>query len=206
MRRAWVAVALAPWVLACGGPSSATVPSLDAAAESYVRLVLALGERDRDSLDAYHGPREWRADALYGARDAPGSAGVGGFARGKARVLRRGRRGPAPVSSICQLRAVVARVDVVRGRRSPFAEEARALFGLDVPPGEHGAAAASVREAIDRLLPGAGDLSARYAAFDRRFLIAPDRLPARDRWLPGGDPLAHIRLPPAERVEVEDPS
>ena len=28
-----------------------------------MRLVLALGERDADSLDAYHGPPEWQADA-----------------------------------------------------------------------------------------------------------------------------------------------
>src|SRR6185295_15253944 len=62
--RAASVAALALLALACGGrPSSATASALDAAAESYVRLVLALGERDAGSLDAYHGPPEWRADA-----------------------------------------------------------------------------------------------------------------------------------------------
>ena len=29
-------------------------------AERYVRLVLAVGEHDRDYVDAYYGPAEWR--------------------------------------------------------------------------------------------------------------------------------------------------
>src|SRR6476660_10357898 len=37
-------------------------PSLDEAARSYVRLALALGDRDPDSLDSYHGPPAWPAE------------------------------------------------------------------------------------------------------------------------------------------------
>jgi len=49
---------------ACGPTSRDDAgPSLDAAARSYVGLVLALGERDADSLDAYHGPAAWQAEA-----------------------------------------------------------------------------------------------------------------------------------------------
>ena len=33
---------------------------LDALAERYVRLVLALGHHDPDFVDAYYGPPEWR--------------------------------------------------------------------------------------------------------------------------------------------------
>ena len=83
-----------------------------------------------------------------------------------------------------QTRAIVSRIDIVRGARPSFAEEARTLFGL----GQDGwtGSAAHAREAgwmqvyaeLERLLPGAGDLSARYAAFDGRFLIPPDRLAA----------------------------
>ena len=107
---------------------------------------------------------------------------------------------------IRQLGAIVARVDVVRGARLPFDEEARLLFGLDVPAVEHGPAAAAVREAIDRLLPGPGDLAARYAAYNRTHLIAPDRLPAvLARAIEGcrAATRAHLALPPSERVDVE---
>ena len=31
-------------------------------AESYVKLVLAVGKHDGDSVDAYYGPTEWKAE------------------------------------------------------------------------------------------------------------------------------------------------
>ena len=206
MRRAWFG-ALALWTLACGGDGSRRSASpLDAAAESYVRLVLALGERDADSLDAYHGPPEWQADARTAHATLPEVRASAAALAGQL---------VSPVSGddevrrqflIRQLRAVAARIDVVRGARLPFAEEARLLFGLDVPAVEHGAAAAAAREAIDRLLPGQGDLAARYAAYDRKFLIAPDRLPAvLGRAIEGCRTAtrAYLALPPSERVDVE---
>src|SRR5207237_8573202 len=57
-------LSLAVAAAACA-PSSRdhAAASLDAAARSYVGLVLALGERDADSLDSYHGPAAWQADA-----------------------------------------------------------------------------------------------------------------------------------------------
>ena len=40
---------------------------MNALAERYVRLVLALGQHDPDYVDAYYGPAEWRTEA----RDTP---------------------------------------------------------------------------------------------------------------------------------------
>jgi len=37
--------------------------SMDALAERYVKLVLALGQHDADYVDAYYGPPQWQADA-----------------------------------------------------------------------------------------------------------------------------------------------
>src|SRR5882724_10027514 len=54
------AVALGVSVAACRQDA---VRRLDAEAEAYVRLVLALGERDPDTLDFYAGPPEWTAEA-----------------------------------------------------------------------------------------------------------------------------------------------
>jgi len=65
---------------------------------------------------------------------------------------------------------------------------------------------AGVRSELERLVPGRGELAARYAAFDRRFLIPPDRLPAvfsRAIDACRAATRAHVRLPPAERVDVE---
>src|SRR5687768_18094289 len=37
--------------------------SMDRAAESYVKLVLAMGQHDPDYVDAFYGPPEWRKQA-----------------------------------------------------------------------------------------------------------------------------------------------
>ena len=36
---------------------------MNALAERYVRLVLALGQHDPDYVDAYYGPAAWRTEA-----------------------------------------------------------------------------------------------------------------------------------------------
>jgi hypothetical protein len=210
-----VLLVLAACVSACGG----AVPparALDAAAESYVRLVLALAERDADSLDIYYGPPAWEEDArarrpsLDDTRSAAATlsesvAAIAG-ASGDDEIRR--------TFLIRQLRAVVTRIDIVRGARPPFVEEARTLFGLEAlepqgrregQEGREGQERA-VRSELERLLPGGGDLTKRFAAFDRRFLIAPDRLPAVfARAIEGCRAVtrAHITLPPAERLDVE---
>src|SRR5436305_12779912 len=46
--------------LACA-TSSYDPQAMNHAAESYVKLVLAMGEHDADYVDAYYGPPEWRA-------------------------------------------------------------------------------------------------------------------------------------------------
>ncbi len=202
-----IAVALAVLPLACGGRSSTTTASaLDAAAESYVRLVLALGERDADSLDTYHGPAQWQTDARARFATLPD---IQAAAASLAERLASSHGGGDDVRRqflIRQVRAVGARIDIVRGARPRFADEARALFGLDVSAGEHAAEAAAVRAAIDRLLPGHGDLSARYASFDRTFLIPPDRLGSvLSRAIEGcrAATRSHVSLPPDERVDVQ---
>lgn len=203
---------LAAWLSACGGraPGARTpAVAIDAAAESYVRLVLALGERDADSLDIYYGPPAWEQDArarrpsLEDTRSAAAtlsaSVAVMAGASGDDEIRR--------TFLIRQLRAVVTRIDILRGARPSFAEEARGLFGLEGRDRQEGREdGQEVRAQLERLLPGHGELAARYAAFDRRFLIAPDRLSAvLSRAIEGCRAVtrAHLTLPPDERIDVE---
>jgi len=104
---------------------------------------------------------------------------------------------------------------LLQGARPSFADETLALFGLEA--GDAAAAAAGAGEhparpsidaariELDRLLPGRGDLAARYAAFDRQFLVRDDRLPAvLSRAIAGcrAATRAHLDLPAGERVNV----
>jgi len=193
-------------------------PSIDEAARSYVRLALALGDRDTDSLDSYHGPPAWeaavqrehltlaeirrRAVALANALRAERGAATGDAATRRAFLT-------------AQLSAISSRIDILQGARPSFADETLALFGLEA--GDAAAAAAgagehparqsidAARVELDRLLPGRGDLAARYAAFDRQFLVRNDRLPAvLSRAIAGcrAATRAHLDLPAGERVNV----
>jgi hypothetical protein len=200
-------------------PADSDRAGLDAASRAYVRLALALGERDTDSLDSYHGPPAWqaeaRADRATLARiraDAVALADSLSSPRADTRNVDEPRR----AFLIRQLEAVAARVAVLQGERPSFDEEARRLFALDphdaplpsgavdddgreVDPG-------AVRAELDRLVPGHGDLAARYAAFDRQFLVPPDHLPAvLGRAIDGcrAATQAHVTLPEGERVRVE---
>jgi hypothetical protein len=56
---------------ACAGgappPAAPSAGGLDAAAETYVKLVLAVGRHDRNYVDAFYGPLEWKTEADAGA-------------------------------------------------------------------------------------------------------------------------------------------
>lgn len=199
--------------LACSRRARHASQSIDAAAESYVRIVLALAERDEDSLDSYHGPRSWQDDArarhatiesvrsdASGLREALSARGAGD---GRDDEIRR-------AFLIRQLDAVVARIDILQGKRPAFAAEARALFGLSVDDRAHAAAdgspsVAAVRAELNRLLPGRGELAARYAAFDARYRVARVLLPqfvSRALAACRSATAAHVPLPDGERIEI----
>ncbi len=208
MLRAIVLIAGLFALTGCGRPGSATQsPDLAAAAESYVRLVLALGDRDSDSLDSYHGPPAWMADAR--ARHAT-LADVQRDARALADSLasttfQKKDDEVRQAFLIRQLRAVVVRIDILGGARPAFAEEARRLFGLETTTSASAIDAPTIRAAVDRELPGKGSTTERLFAFERRFLIPGDRLPAvMARAIEGcrAATATHIPLPPGERVDV----
>jgi hypothetical protein len=200
-------LAIAVGLSACRGSPTA---ALDAAAEFYVRAALALGERDADSLDIYYGPGAWRADARarHLPLDAIRAATVPFIASLDERPFDNADADARRLFLLRQTRAMVSRIDIVRGARPSFSEEARTLFGLDGwsrldwQEGLDG----QERAELERLLPGPGDLSARYAAFDRRFLIPRDRLPAvLSRAIEGcrAATREHVTLPAGEGVDVE---
>jgi hypothetical protein len=212
-KRVCLSLAIAVCLSACRGSPTA---SLDAAAEFYVRAALALGERDTDSLDIYYGPGAWQADAR--ARHLPldgiRAATVPFIASLEERPFDNAEAEARRLYLLRQTRAIVSRLDIVRGARPSFSEEARTLFGWNGSASAAYAATAgqaqttqelAVRSELERLLPGPGDLSARYAVFDRRFLIPRDRLAAVvSRAIEGcrAATREHVTLPPGERVDV----
>ena len=113
-----------------------------------------------------------------------------------------------------QLTAIAARADLLcRLKRSQvpasFDQEAHAFFGVERAPHANprlDLKLDNVRQQLAKLLPGKGTLVDRYAAFEKRFLIPEQRMPAvlsRSLELCREQTLSHIKLPAGESVRLE---
>jgi hypothetical protein len=190
---------------------------MDAIAERYVKLVLAVGQKDPDYVDAYYGPSDWKTQAESMRENVP-VEGLEGMA---VRIL----NDLPPVSEAersdelvvlrheylkRQLEAVGARAHMLVAARlgaptTRFDEESRALYDAVAPAHPDSYFDATLKE-LDHALPGEGAVADRYAAYRRRLIVPSDRLArvfdraieeARSRTR------AHVALPEDEHFTVE---
>jgi hypothetical protein len=176
-------------------------PRFDSQVRQYVRLAVALGERDPDSIDFYYGPPQWVAAIR---KHPPRLEEIRRSALELGRRLEPDRHARAKHLA-GQLKAIATRADELLGRQETFDQKTSAYFGLTVPTAAPRNTEQGRRE-IDRLLAGTGSLAQRYAAFDRQFLVPVDRLPAvMARAVQGcrDQTLQHLQLPAGETVQVE---
>jgi hypothetical protein len=193
--------------LAAIGCRPARQSPLDEDARQFVRLAVALGERDPDSLDFYAGPAGAVADIR---RDPPPLTAIKRDA-GILSARIRTRHDPDPVERrragmlIRDLAAIVARVDLLTGTRQPFDQESIAFFGMAPEPIDE-LHLAAVRSQIADLVGHGGRLVDRSAAFAARFTVADDRLAAvmaaaLDACRAAT--IAQVALPPGEQTRLE---
>jgi hypothetical protein len=181
-------------------------PSLDDAARQYVRLAVALGERDPDSLDFYAGPVDAVADLR---RDPPPLTAIkqdaGALARRVASEPFESADAERARALVADLAAIVTRVELLTGTRLSYDKESQAFFGV-VPAPVDERRLAEIRTRIGALVGPGSRLVDRYAAFAARFIVPGDRLP--DLMRAALDEcrrrtLAHIALPSNEQVTLE---
>jgi hypothetical protein len=180
--------------------STSPTPTLDDRARAFVRLAVALGEHDPDSLDFYSGPRDL-VDAVR--RDLPPLAAIGDEADALADAIK--PESPRAAALAANARRLSARVRLLRGTRWSFEDERRVFFDLETDPPD-AQELADARQRVDELLPGHGRLVDRYASTARAFTVPVDRWrvvfeaaldESRRRTR------AHLPLPPNESVEIE---
>jgi len=175
------ACATAPDDVTTGHPGVAP-DSLDAIAESYVLLVLDIGELEPGYVDAYYGPAEWQAAAR--AETETAAQLTRRAAHLSSRLADFDRNGPAGATPaeiqrrkylIAHVSAASARLRMLSGETMSFADEAEALFGIrpELRPLE---SFDPVLAEIDALLPGEGSLTERVTAFKSHYVIPRDRL------------------------------
>ena len=191
-----------------GGQQAQASPSLNQLSRSYVRLAVALGERDADSIDYYVGPANLVSDIR---RNPPTLAQIR-FA--SFQLIEQLNKFPTAISQdqerreflLPQLEAMAARIDLLSGKKLTFDQETQSLFGIVIPAQHDEQPLVRIRAELNRMLPGKGNLAERYLEFDGKFMVPPKRLPAvMTRAIRGcrERTLAHIQLPPGEHVTVE---
>jgi hypothetical protein len=185
------------------------VPTMAEIAREYVRLVLAMGQHDKDYVDAYYGPADLKAEA-DGTKLSLDDIGktVNSVSEWVKGVPADGRDELARLRHQYlekQLAAMGARVRMLKGERMSFDEESKALYDAVAPtyPESH------FQEVLDRLdqrFPGSGPLVERYDAWRRAFVIPREKLDAvftraiaacRERTL------RHVTIPASESFTVE---
>ncbi|MDP8994493.1 MAG: hypothetical protein M3N07_05860 [Pseudomonadota bacterium] len=205
----WLSLLAALLLAACVTPA-APPDSLDRIAEDYVKLQLAIGEKEEGYVDAYYGPAEWREEARAAAAKATLAELRARVAELVARValadlVAGGAEARRASFLSAQLIAADTRLRMLQGERLGFVEEAQGLFGVtpDIRPLEEYDV---LLARIERLVPGEGPLAARVEAFQSRFTLPPARLDAVMREAIAEcrrRTVRHIPLPEGESFTLE---
>jgi len=194
--------------LTLGGDARAA-DTMNAVAERYTHLVLALGQHDPDYVDAFYGPAEWKTQAEKGKKSLDA---IGAEASELSATL--AKSPPTPSDEMLQLRreylqkqisALAARVRMLKGEKLKFDDESRALYDAIAPtfPDSH---FDQILSQLEVKIPGKGPLWERYDIWRKPFMIPKEKLDAvfqlaikecRARTL------AHVALPPNESFTVE---
>jgi hypothetical protein len=173
-------------------------------AESYVRLVLAVGRHDGDYVDAYYGPPEWKSETDSVSLTLPE------IERRAQELVAEVRDSPTldprrKAYLLGQLRALLARVQMLGGTRLSFDQEAGALYDA-TPPANTEQHFQDIVSRLDGALPGRGPVPERYITYRNQFVIPPARIDAvfQAAIAAGRERTArHIALPPNESFVVE---
>jgi hypothetical protein len=180
---------------------------LDAYAARYVHLGLAFGEHDKDYVDAYYGPAEWRTAAHAQLISLAELQAQADELDGAIRAVspHDTQQAERRTYLLGQLLAMRTRMDMASGTRLPFDDESKRLFDAAAPVHDASYFERLLKD-LDAALPGKGGVNERYLAYRNKFVIAPQRLEAvfnaaiagcRDRTK------QHIALPEGESFRVE---
>ena len=189
-------------------PNTKTTETLDSASDQYVRLVLSLGEHDTDYVDAYYGAPQVREEVRASKPSLDEIHQRALALRKSFQAIRKpsDRLGALRHEYIrLQNEALIARTEMLRGRKMTFDQEAQALYDAQ-PPVNAEEYFQRLNAELERELPGNGPLIDRLETFRSRFVIPKDKLDTVFKAAIEGcraRTLQHIALPPEESFTVE---
>jgi len=208
------------------GDARAATQDMNAVAERYVHLVLALGQHDPDYVDAFYGAAEWKTQAEKEKKslDAISTEAAElleklGVERTAAPLVETANAGDSGDEMLelrreylrKQISALAARVRMLKGEKLKFDDESRALYDAVAPTFQDSHFDQIIAQ-LEKKIPGTNRQSGsdplwkRYEEWRKPFMIPKERL----------DPVfqaaikecrartaAHIALPPNESFAVE---
>lgn len=210
-----------PLFVICGlVTSTVAVPpkgELNAIAEEYAHLVLALGQHDPDYVDAFYGPGEWKTQA---EKEKKSLDAIGIEAAELIATVTKTSDAATSGDEMLKLRreylqkqisALAARVRMLKGEKLKFDDESRALYdavALTYSDSDFDEIIAQLEKKIPgtNRQSGSDPLWERYENWRKPFVIPKEKLDTvfqlaikecRARTL------AHIALPPNESFAVE---
>ena len=199
--------------MSSGGAQAAD--GMNAVAERYVHLVLALGQHDPDYVDAFYGPAEWKTQA---EKEKKSLDAIGAEAAELSATLAKTPDAATSGDEMLKLRreylqkqvaALAARVRMLKGEKLKFDDESRALYDAVAPTyfrSDRIRISTKSSPNWKQKIPGKGPLWQRYEEWRKPFVIPKEKLDAvfqlaikecRARTL------AHVALPPNESFTVE---
>ena len=189
--------------------TEASSQNLDTNAEKYVRLVLSLGQLDADYVDAYYGPKEWREEAKASPKTLDQIAKEAQELDRSLKAIQGNKLQELELRRLRfitrQLASLMARVEMLKGKKLSFDEESQALYDA-VAPQHTEKDFQAVLDEINKLIPGKGDLSSRYSDFKQDFIIPKEKLDAVFRTAIQecrSRTAKHIQMPAEESFTVE---
>jgi hypothetical protein len=182
-----------------------THAALGRLSETYIRLVLSVGKHDGDYVDAYYGPETFTAEQL--PLDVLRKRAAAAVAELKTLSP---TRMDEPVRLrhryiLRQLQSLLAKVDMLGGKKMTFDEESQALYDA-VAPSYTEDHFRTILDELGAALPGTGSVPERFEAYRKGFVIPREKL---DRVFSAAieesrkRTSGHIALPEGESFTVE---
>ncbi|HVN49308.1 MAG TPA: hypothetical protein VMU30_10880 [Bacteroidota bacterium] len=189
--------------------TTSSCSALNRFAETYVKLVLAVGQYDADYVDAFYGPAEWAAETKAQAKPLEQIKNEALQAK-----LEMELHDSSAEEELVQLRcrylttqlsALITRVEMLAGKKLSFDEEAKALYDATPPTFDESHFQKLITE-LDALIPGKGSVPERVENYRKQFTVSNHELDAvfqaaihecRERTK------KHIHLPANEQFRLE---
>lgn len=152
--------------------------TLDSIAESYVKLVLRVGQYDEYMVDSYFGPDDWIPGAPPDENLEPPYDAFLAKAKSLTEKLRSIDTGKLVGLQLkryryleSQLAALIGRIEMLAGKTMTFDEETRTMYDVTLPAFNKTYYDSLLQE-LDRLVPGEGSVAERFNTF-----MMPLRIP-----------------------------